>query len=159
VSANVFLGVDRALWQLGKSPWKPLRRRAIARAIEWIVRRQDATGQWGGIQPPMLNCVLALTQMGFATDHPAVMRGIQGVDDFLVQCEGTLMYQPCVSPNWDTALALKLLGGVRLRSDARTRSHGWCRTDLPAGRLVRHNRRPSRAAGRSSSRTTGTRRR
>jgi squalene-hopene/tetraprenyl-beta-curcumene cyclase len=101
--------IDRAIGKLGQVPWKPLRRRAIARAIEWILRRQDSTGQWGGIQPPMLNCVLALQQMGFAADHPAVMRGIQGIDDFLVQCEGTLMYQPCVSPNWDTALSLKAL--------------------------------------------------
>jgi squalene-hopene/tetraprenyl-beta-curcumene cyclase len=107
--ANLFLGIDGALGRVGRSPWKPLRRRAIARAIEWILRRQDSTGQWGGIQPPMLNCVLALTQMGFAQDHPAVMRGVQGIDDFLVQCEGTLMYQPCVSPNWDTALTLKAL--------------------------------------------------
>jgi squalene-hopene/tetraprenyl-beta-curcumene cyclase len=107
--ANTFLAADRALTVLGRSPWKPLRRRAIARAIEWILRRQDATGQWGGIQPPMLNCVLALVQMGFAPEHPAVVRGIQGIDDFLIQCEGTLMYQPCVSPNWDTALALKAL--------------------------------------------------
>ncbi len=106
---NAFLGIDRALDRLGQSPWKPLRRRAIARAIEWILRRQDSTGQWGGIQPPMLNCVLALAQMGFASDHPAVMRGIQGIDDFLIQCEGTLMYQPCVSPNWDTALTMKAL--------------------------------------------------
>jgi squalene-hopene/tetraprenyl-beta-curcumene cyclase len=106
---NTFLAVDRAIGKLGQSPWKPFRRRAIARAIEWILRRQDSTGQWGGIQPPMLNCVLALQQMGFAPDHPAVMRGIQGIDDFLVQCEGTLMYQPCVSPNWDTALSLKSL--------------------------------------------------
>jgi squalene-hopene/tetraprenyl-beta-curcumene cyclase len=125
--ANVFLGVDRALTHLGKSPWKPLRRRAIARAIEWILRRQDSTGQWGGIQPPMLNCVLALSQMGFAVDHPAVMRGIQGIDDFLIQCEGTLMYQPCVSPNWDTALTVKALldAGLARSHDAFGRAADW----------------------------------
>jgi squalene-hopene/tetraprenyl-beta-curcumene cyclase len=125
--ANAFLAVDRALTQLGKSPWKPFRRRAVARAIEWILRRQDSTGQWGGIQPPMLNCVLALAQMGFATDHPAVMRGIQGVDDFLVQCEGTLMYQPCVSPNWDTALTLKALldAGVERADPMLGRAADW----------------------------------
>jgi squalene-hopene/tetraprenyl-beta-curcumene cyclase len=107
--ANFFLAVDHALARLGKSPWKPLRRRAIARAIEWILRRQDATGQWGGIQPPMLNCVLALTQMGFAPEHPVIVRGVQGIDDFLVQVDDTLAFQPCVSPNWDTALTLKAL--------------------------------------------------
>ena len=124
---NVFLAVDHALATLGKSPWKPLRRRAIARAIEWIVRRQDATGQWGGIQPPMLNCVLALAQMGFAADHPAVVRGVQGIDDFLIQCEGTLLYQPCVSPNWDTALTLKAMlhAGVDPSDDSLARAAEW----------------------------------
>src|SRR6185436_4082369 len=100
---------------------------AAAWAIEWILRRQDSTGQWGGIQPPMLNCVLALTQMGFAADHPAVMRGIQGVDDFLVQCEGTLLYQPCVSPNWDTALTVKALldAGVDRADPMLARAAEW----------------------------------
>jgi squalene-hopene/tetraprenyl-beta-curcumene cyclase len=75
----------------------------------------------------MLNCVLALTQMGFAVDHPAVMRGIQGIDDFLVQCEGTLMYQPCVSPNWDTALTVKALldAGLDPSHDALGRASDW----------------------------------
>lgn len=106
---NFFLAVDRALQVAGESPWKPLRRRAIARAIEWLVRHQDKNGQWGGIQPAMLNSVLALHAVGFAREHPAIVSGIAGVDDFLVECEGTLMYQPCVSPNWDTALAAKAL--------------------------------------------------
>ncbi len=106
---NFFLAVDRALHASGGSPWKPLRRRAVARAIEWILRHQDTNGQWGGIQPAMVNSVLALHAVGFAHDHPAIVSGIQGVDDFLVECEGTLMYQPCVSPNWDTALAAKAL--------------------------------------------------
>ena len=66
-------------------------------------------GQWGGIQPAMLNSVLALHAVGFAPEHPAMVSGVQGVDDFLVECEGTLMYQPCVSPNWDTALAARAL--------------------------------------------------
>jgi squalene-hopene/tetraprenyl-beta-curcumene cyclase len=106
---NFFLALDRAVKVVGKSPWKPLRRRAIARAIEWVVRHQDKNGQWGGIQPAMLNSVLALHAVGFAPEHPAMVSGVQGVDDFLVECEGTLMYQPCVSPNWDTALAAKAL--------------------------------------------------
>jgi squalene-hopene/tetraprenyl-beta-curcumene cyclase len=106
---NAFLALDRAVKLVGRSPWKPLRRRAIARAIEWVVRHQDKNGQWGGIQPAMLNSVLALHAVGFAPDHPAMVSGVAGVDDFLVECEGTLMYQPCVSPNWDTALAAKAL--------------------------------------------------
>src|SRR5438034_607550 len=108
-SKNFFLALDRAIKLVGQSPWKPFRRRAIARAIEWLVRHQDKNGQWGGIQPAMLHSVLALHAVGFAPEHPAMVSGIQGVDDFLVECEGTLMYQPCVSPTWDTALAMKAL--------------------------------------------------
>jgi squalene-hopene/tetraprenyl-beta-curcumene cyclase len=106
---NLFLAVDAALKRLGRFAWRPLRRRAIARAIEWILRHQDTNGQWGGIQPAMLNSVLALHAVGFAPDHPAIVSGVAGVDDFLVECDGGLMYQPCVSPNWDTALAAKAL--------------------------------------------------
>ncbi|HZP41242.1 MAG TPA: squalene--hopene cyclase [Candidatus Binatia bacterium] len=106
---NFFLGLDAALKRLGRLPWRPLRRRAVARAIEWVLRHQDTNGQWGGIQPAMLNSVLALHAVGFAPDHPAIVSGVAGVDDFLVECDGGLMYQPCVSPNWDTALAAKAL--------------------------------------------------
>src|SRR5437016_10845227 len=111
---NFFLAVDRALKTLGPVRWRPIRRRAVARAIEWILRHQDSNGQWGGIQPAMVNSVLALHAVGFAPDHPAMMSGIQGVEDCLVECGGTLMYQPRVSPNWDTALAAKALLDVGL---------------------------------------------
>src|SRR5207302_6439515 len=89
---NVFLALDRALKLVGLSPWKPFRRRAIARAIEWLVRHQDKNGQWGGIQPAMLNSVLGLHAVAFAPQHPARVGGIQVADDVLGDCEGTLMY-------------------------------------------------------------------
>jgi len=38
-----------------------------------------------------------------------MVSGVQGSTSSLVECEGTLMYQPCVSPTWDTALAMKAL--------------------------------------------------
>jgi squalene-hopene/tetraprenyl-beta-curcumene cyclase len=75
----------------------------------------------------MLNSVLALHAVGFAPDHPAMVSGIQGVDDFLVETEGTLMYQPCVSPNWDTALAAKALleGGMDPAHPVLARAGDW----------------------------------
>lgn len=106
---NAFLALDATLRRLAAVPARPWRRRAVARAIEWILRHQDTNGQWGGIQPAMVNSVLALSAVGFANDHPVMMRGVQGVEDFLVECEGTTMYQPCVSPNWDTALGARAL--------------------------------------------------
>ncbi len=124
---NAFLGLDRALGLLGRVPWKPLRRRAVARAIEWILRRQDATGQWGGIQPAMVHSVLALHAVGFALDHPVMVRGLQGIDDLLLQQDDELLHQPCTSPNWDTALAVQALldAGVDPASPALVRAGDW----------------------------------
>jgi squalene-hopene/tetraprenyl-beta-curcumene cyclase len=124
---NAFLGLDRALGLLGRVPWKPLRRRAVARAIEWILRRQDATGQWGGIQPAMVHSVLALHAVGFALDHPVMVRGLQGIDDLLLQQGDELLHQPCTSPNWDTALAVQALldAGVDPATPALVRAGDW----------------------------------
>ena len=106
---NAFLSLDRALKFLGRSPWKPLRARALRRTEDWILAHQDRNGGWGGIQPAMINSVMALRALGYPDDHPAVSKGIQAMDDFLTERDGLLFFQPCVSPTWDTALAAKAL--------------------------------------------------
>src|SRR6185369_6837105 len=72
---NFFLIVDATLKRLGKIPWKPLRNRALATAADWIVAHQDVNGGWGGIQPAMVNSVMALHALGYPDDHPAVAKG------------------------------------------------------------------------------------
>lgn len=106
---NFFLGLDAALKFVGRSSWKPLRARALRRAEQWVLEHQDVNGGWGGIQPAMINSVMALHALGYPHDHPAIRKGIQAIDDFLIEDEGHLLYQPCVSPTWDTALSLKAL--------------------------------------------------
>ena len=125
--SNFFLQLDRVLKLVGRSPWKPLRRRALARAEKWILDRQDRNGGWGGIQPPMLNCVMALRTLGYADDHPAVKNGIQAIDDFLIEHEGHLLFQPCVSPTWDTALTMRALldSGTPADDPALARAAEW----------------------------------
>ncbi|HZR79533.1 MAG TPA: squalene--hopene cyclase [Candidatus Binatia bacterium] len=124
---NFFLGLDATLKLLGRSPWKPLRARAIARARKWILSHQDRNGGWGGIQPPMLNCVMALRTLGHAEDEDAIRRGIRAIDDFLIECDGHLIHQPCVSPTWDTALGMKALldSGVPADHPALLRAADW----------------------------------
>lgn len=124
---NFFLALDRALEALGRVRWKPLRRRAVARAIEWILRHQDSTGQWGGIQPAVVHAVLALHAVGFAKDHPVMVRGMQGIDDLLVQRGEQLICQPCLAPTWDTALALRALldAGTPPDHPALARAGAW----------------------------------
>ena len=107
---NAFLIADRLLKLWDQIPFHPLRRRALQIACDWTIQHQDRTGGWGGIQPPMINSPMALKSAGYPADHPAIVNGIQAVDDFLMEIPtGHLIAQPCVSPLWDTALAAKAL--------------------------------------------------
>ncbi len=104
---NAFLALDKALRLLGRSPWKPLRRRALAACERWIVARQEADGSWGGIQPPWVYALMALKCRGYALDHPVMAKGIHGLlHEFALETDETFTVQPCVSPVWDTALAV-----------------------------------------------------
>jgi squalene-hopene/tetraprenyl-beta-curcumene cyclase len=124
---RAFWVVDRVLHRLGRISWKPLRARALARAEQWILERQEPDGGWGGIQPPMINCVMALRALGYPDDHPAVRRGLEAIDSFLVEHEGRLFFQPCISPTWDTALMAKALldAGVPGSHPALVRAADW----------------------------------
>ncbi len=106
---NFFIVVDKLLKFLGRSPVKPLRRRALSKAERWVLDHQDVNGGWGGIQPAMLNSVMALHSLGYPHDHPAVAKGIQAIEDFLMETGGHMFFQPCVSPLWDTVWAIKAL--------------------------------------------------
>src|SRR5262249_21914228 len=114
---NFFIAVDHILKFLGKSPVKPLRKHAVRKAERWILDHQDVNGGWGGIQPAMLNSVMALHCLGYANDHPAVAKGIQAMEDFLIETGGHLLFQPCVSPVWDTVWAIKALIDSGLPTD------------------------------------------
>jgi len=106
---NFFLVLDKTLKLLGRIPARPLRARALERAGAWIVSHQDVNGGWGGIQPAMVNSVMALRALGYPDEHPAVAKGIQAIEDFVIEEGDQLFFQPCVSPTWDTALAAKAL--------------------------------------------------
>ncbi|MBP1686207.1 MAG: squalene cyclase [Deltaproteobacteria bacterium] len=124
---NGFLALDRLLTFLGRSSWKPLRARALRQAEQWILSHQDVNGGWGGIQPAMINSVMALRALGHLESEPVIAKGIQAIDDFLIESEGHLMFQPCVSPVWDTALAVKALldAGVPGNDPALARAAEW----------------------------------
>jgi len=106
---NFFIGVDHLLKIYENSPVRPLRKRGSAAAEQWILDHQEPTGDWGGIQPAMLNAILALHCLGYGNDHPAVSRGLAALAGFAIETADTLVLQSCVSPVWDTALAVKAL--------------------------------------------------
>ncbi len=123
-----FLIADRVLKLWNRVPFHPLRRRAIEAACEWTILHQDRNGGSGGIQPPMVNGPMALKAAGYPVDHPGIAKGIEAVDDFLMEIPtGHLIAQPCVSPVWDTALAAKALldSGIDEDHPALVKAAGW----------------------------------
>lgn len=125
--AGRFEALDRVLHAYERRPLRRLRRAALVRATEWIVRRQEADGSWGGIQPPWVYSLLALHLMGYPLEHPVVARGLAGLDGFVVVEDGVRRLEACQSPVWDTALAVVALrdGGLAAGDDALVRAADW----------------------------------
>jgi squalene-hopene/tetraprenyl-beta-curcumene cyclase len=114
---DLFLVADQAFKFAEDLNLVPLRREGIAAAEKWVLERQEATGDWGGIIPAMLNSLLALKAMNYHPSDPIVTRGIAAVDRFGVETDEEYWVQPCVSPVWDTALVMRSLLDSGLAAD------------------------------------------
>jgi squalene-hopene/tetraprenyl-beta-curcumene cyclase len=114
---NTFIYLDRFTKAIGKFPWKPFRKKALRKVEEWTLEHQEEEGDFGGIQPAMFNALLALHLLGYAKDHPACVKGMEAVDRFMLEKDGRLWMQACVSPLWDTAIAANALLDSGLPTD------------------------------------------
>ena len=111
---NVFVLVDRLLKLYYRLPIPWLRNLAIRRATAWILERQEESGDWGGIQPPMVNSLLALSVLGYESDHDVMSRGLKALEFFELHEGDRTWLQSCISPVWDTALAVRALAAAGL---------------------------------------------
>jgi squalene-hopene/tetraprenyl-beta-curcumene cyclase len=103
----IFLKVDRILHAAQSARLTPGRKTAIKLCLEWVLKRQDADGAWGGIQPPWIYGLIALHVEGYALDHPAVAKGISTLSDhWSYERNGATHIQASESPVWDTLLSL-----------------------------------------------------
>lgn len=141
--------LDRALHRYRRRPVPGLRRIALRRAAEWIVARQEADGSWGGIQPPWVYSLIALSLHGYPLDHPVMRKGIEGFDRFTIRDEKGRRLEACQSPVWDTVLAVNALLDAGLPADhpALVASSGWVLTEEIRGPGDWSVRRPSLAPG------------
>jgi len=103
---NFFLLLDSGFkfWEGLRA--KPGRALALERAKEWIIKHQENDGSWGGIMLPWVYSLVALKSLGLPLDHPAVSRGLSGLEGFILEDETTLRLLPATSPVWDTAWAV-----------------------------------------------------
>jgi squalene-hopene/tetraprenyl-beta-curcumene cyclase len=124
---DLFVVLDDAFKLAESLNLVPFRAEGIAAAERWILERQEATGDWGGIIPAMLNSLLALRCLDYDRADPIVHRGLQAVDAFAIETEDTYRVQPCISPVWDTAWAIRALvdSGLAPNSSAVVRAGEW----------------------------------
>ncbi|MBW4451747.1 MAG: squalene--hopene cyclase [Nostoc indistinguendum CM1-VF10] len=106
---DLFLTLDQGFKLAESLNLVPFRQEGIKAAEKWILERQEATGDWGGIIPAMLNSMLALRCLDYDRSDPIVERGLQAIDNFAIETENSYRVQPCVSPVWDTAWAMRAL--------------------------------------------------
>jgi len=106
---DLFLTFDRGFKFAESLNLVPFRQEGIKAAEKWILERQEATGDWGGIIPAMLNSMLALRCLNYDRSDPIVERGLQAIDNFAIETEDSYRVQPCVSPVWDTAWVIRAL--------------------------------------------------
>jgi len=96
---------------------RTVREVALGTAERWIIKRQEADGSWGGIQPPWVYSVLALSLRGYPSDHPVIAKAFEGLERFMVRRDGMRWLEACQSPVWDTALATIALVDAGLATD------------------------------------------
>ncbi len=106
---NLFLAFDRAFKLYERLPWKPLRQRALRQAQEWLLEHLERSDGLAAIYPAMMNAIFALLAMGHSPDDPLTAREIEELARFEIEDRDTIRVQPCVSPVWDTAIAMVAL--------------------------------------------------
>ena len=124
---DIFLTLDNAFKLAENLNLVPWRSQGIAAAEKWILERQEATGDWGGIIPAMLNSLLALRTLDYDVNDPVIQRGLTAVDNFAIETENSYRLQPCISPVWDTAWCLRALveSGIAPDHSALVKAGEW----------------------------------
>ncbi len=124
-----FRAVDGLLKWCRRRRLLPFRRRAIAAAEKWILKRLQRSDGLGAIYPPIVWSILALKSLGYDDDSPEVQECHKQLADLVIEdpAAETTRLQPCKSPVWDTAISLRALAasGVRRDCPAVRRAVDW----------------------------------
>lgn len=102
---------------IDRHPLTFIRKKAINKAEKWILEHQDASGNWGGIIPAMVNSIIALKCLGYPADDIRIKKGLEVLESFRIETPETLSLQSCVSPVWDTAITCNTLRKSGLAAD------------------------------------------
>jgi squalene-hopene/tetraprenyl-beta-curcumene cyclase len=107
---NLFIKADTLFKRWERQSLKKIRGRALREAEHWMLDRMQYSDGLGAIFPAMMYAIMALDALGYERDHPDLLRAIEQFDGLILEGEENLIFQPCKSPVWDTAIAAFALG-------------------------------------------------
>jgi squalene-hopene/tetraprenyl-beta-curcumene cyclase len=124
---RLFLLSDRMLHWYQSIGFTPGRSLAVTACLNWIIKHQDADGAWGGIQPPWVYSLMALSAEGYPVTHPVLAKGLAALDaHWSYERNGTWHLQASESPVWDTWLVLAAMQDCERPANASTeRALDW----------------------------------
>ncbi len=126
-----FRTIDKLLKRWQRRRQIPLRRKAIMAAERWMLTRFDHSDGLGAIYPPLVWSLIALKCLGYPDDSPEVQYCHQELHKLSIEDRqtGAMRLQPCKSPVWDTAIAVRALAasGMRPENSALREAIGWLR--------------------------------
>jgi len=105
----IFRWIDNVLRFFEPHMPKKLRARAIDKCVAWVTERLNGEDGLGAIYPAMANSVMMYSCIGRSADHPDFAVARKSVDRLVVDGDDRTYCQPCLSPVWDTGLALHAL--------------------------------------------------
>ena len=125
---NAFIAMDRLIKKV--EPWAPafIRDHSVRKCEQWTREHMEGDGGIGGIFPAMANAVMALKILGHTPTSDADMaRGMQAIEDLVLDDGDKSYVQPCVSPIWDTCLSINALAecGVTKNHPALESAVSW----------------------------------
>jgi squalene-hopene/tetraprenyl-beta-curcumene cyclase len=127
---NFFLWLDRlhklAEW-FAEHKIHPFRKRALRNAEQWMLERFEGSDGLAAIFPAMLNALIALKALGYADDHPQVVRAEHELKKLEYETADSVRIAPCFSPVWDTAYVAIALheSGIPENHPALKKAAGW----------------------------------
>ena len=121
---NMFLSLDEMAKFWEKYGSRGLRRKSILRAEQWMLERTKYSDGLGAIYPSMMYVIMALDLLGYSPEHPDRVEAQKQFDHLMIEREDEIIFQPCFSPVWDTAIVAFALGESGFADQAAMRRTG-----------------------------------
>jgi squalene-hopene/tetraprenyl-beta-curcumene cyclase len=117
---NMFLWLDKlhklAEW-FARHHLHPFRKQALKRCEAWMLERFEGSDGLAAIFPAMLNALIALKALGYADDHPEVVKAHEELQRLMHIDAESVRIEPCFSPVWDSAIVAMCLRESGVPSD------------------------------------------